>query len=373
MTTVRAIFAGGGTGGHLFPALTIADTMRKRFEPNGKTNFIFVGTKRGLEYRMRADLGYPLELINIRGLRRSLSPSNLLFPFLLIGAMIKSLTMLSKFKPNIVIGTGGYVMGPVLLAAFLLGIPRVIQEQNSYPGLATRKLGPLVNKLFLGFGEAARYLKKSCTIIETGNPVKDTIGTGSREEGINFFGLDKNKKTIFILGGSLGALKINRNIMSGLEQLSDSYQLIWQTGEGDYKDVAAFAGGKVPSRALIPFITRMDLAYATADLIIARSGAITLAEIEASALPAILVPYPFATGDHQMFNARSFAETGGAVIIENDQLEKISLLKESAEIFENGRLIKMKEAAVVRKKIRTKAAADLIVDEILELINHAKE
>ncbi len=373
MNSVKAIFAGGGTGGHLFPAITIADFLKKRVEPKGKMEILFVGTRRGIEYRMRGELVYPLELINIRGLRRSLSLSNLLFPLLLIGSILKSLLIVSRFKPHIVIGTGGYVMAPVILAAVILGVPRVIQEQNSYPGLATRKLGPMVNRLFLGFGEAARFFKKSCNLTETGNPVKDTIGKALRQEGIDFFQLDNNKKTIFILGGSLGALKINRNIMSNLNQLPYDCQLIWQTGEGDYKEVAASAGGRVTGRALIPFISRMDLAYAAADLIIARAGAVTLAEIEVAGLPAILIPYPYAAGDHQMLNARAFAEKGGAIIIENDRLDSVSLLDEAVGLFKSGKISEMSQASAARKNFRTKAAADAIVDEILELINYDKE
>ncbi len=370
MKELRAIFAGGGTGGHLFPAIAIANRLKDRVEPDTRTEFLFVGTKRGLEYRMRKRLGYQLETINVRGIQRSLTLTNLLFPIVLIGSIIKSIFILSRFKPDIVIGTGGYVMAPVILAAVLLGRRRVIQEQNSYPGLATRKLAGMVDKLFLGFGSAARYFKKNHNLVETGNPVKDIIGKVSRQEGINIFQLDSNKKTIFILGGSLGASKINNNIKNGLEKLPENYQLIWQTGERDYKEVAAFAGDKVSGRALFPFLNRMELAYAAADFIIARAGALTLAEIAVCKLPAILIPYPFATGNHQMINARTYSENGSAVIIEDGQLDATSLLEQVVGLFESGQIEKMSEAVSSNSKNSTPSAVDKIVDEILGLIKY---
>lgn len=372
MKKLRAIFAGGGTGGHLFPAITIANRLKERVEPDTKAEFLFVGTKRGLEYRMRKRLGYPLELINARGLQRSLTLTNLLFPIVLIGSILKSILILSRFKPDIVIGTGGYVMAPVILAAVLLGKARVIQEQNSYPGLATRKLAGMVDKLFLGFASASRYFKKGCNLIETGNPVKEIIGKVSRQEGIDFFRLDRNKKTILILGGSQGASKINNNIKNGLEKLPDDFQLIWQTGERDYKEVAAYAGGKVSGRALFPFLSRMELAYAAADLVIARAGALTLAEIAVCKLPAILIPYPFATGNHQMINARAHSENGSAIVIEDKQLETVGLLEKAIEPYGTDLIDKMSKAASSRSENSTQSAVDKIVDEILGLIKIEK-
>ncbi len=372
MKELRAIFAGGGTGGHLFPAIAIANRLKERVGPDIRTEFLFIGTKRGLEYRMRKRLGYQLETINVRGLQRSLTLANLLFPIVLIGSIIKSIMILSRFKPDIVIGTGGYVMAPVILAAVLLGKNRVIQEQNSYPGLATRKLAGMVDKLFLGFGSAAHYFKNNQNLVETGNPVKDIIGTVSKQEGIDFFRLDKNKKTIFILGGSLGASKINNNIKNGLEKLPENYQLIWQTGERDYKEVAAFAGDKVSGRALFPFLNRMELAYAAADFIIARAGALTLAEIAVCKIPALLIPYPFATGNHQMINARSYSENGSAIIIEDGQLDATSLLEQVVELHESGQINKMSEAAMSNSGNDKQSAVDKIVDEILGLVNYKK-
>jgi len=230
----------------------------------------------------------------------------------------------------------------------------------------------MVDKLFLGFASAARYFKKSHNLVESGNPVKEIIGKVSRQEGINFFRLDSNKKTIFILGGSLGATKINNNIKNGLGNLPENYQLIWQTGERDYKEVAAYAGGKVSSRALFPFLNRMELAYSAADLVIARAGALTLAEIAVCKLPAILIPYPFATGNHQMINARVYAENGAATIIEDGQLDTTGLLEKVVELHESGQIEKMSKAASSNSKNSTQAAVDKIVDEILLLLKYEK-
>ncbi|MCP4705071.1 MAG: undecaprenyldiphospho-muramoylpentapeptide beta-N-acetylglucosaminyltransferase [candidate division Zixibacteria bacterium] len=372
MKELRAIFAGGGTGGHLFPAIAIANQLKNRVEPETRTDFLFIGTKRGLEYRMRERLGYPLETINVRGLQRSLTLTNLLFPIVLIGSIIKSIMILSRFRPDIVIGTGGYVMAPVILAAVLLGKKRVIQEQNSFPGLATRKLARMVHKLFLGFGSAERYFKNKHNLVETGNPVKEIIGKVNKQEGIDFFGLDSNKKTVLIIGGSLGASKINENIKNGLKKLPENYQLIWQTGERDYKEVAACAGDKVSGRALFPFLNRMELAYSAADLVVARAGALTLAEIAICNLPAILIPYPYATGDHQLKNALDFSKNGAAIVIENKQLDSTDLLGKAVEMYESGQIDKMSKVALSNSGNSKKSAVDKIINEILELVKYKK-
>ncbi|MCX6827320.1 MAG: undecaprenyldiphospho-muramoylpentapeptide beta-N-acetylglucosaminyltransferase, partial [candidate division Zixibacteria bacterium] len=341
MRQMKVIFAGGGTGGHLFPAIAIAKKLKARLEPEYAADFIFVGTRRGLEYRIKEKLGYPLALINVRGMSRSLSLYNLMVPFLLVAAVVKSLILINKFHPHLVIGTGGYVMGPVILAALIINKPCVIQEQNSYPGLTTRKLASRVDRVFLGFGAAANYLSRKCRAIETGNPVKDAIGKISKVEGRTHFQFNDNGKVILILGGSQGALAINRNILRNLNNLRDGYRVIWQTGERDYKDVAAQAGGKVSSRALFPFTEKIEMAYAAADMIIARAGALTLAEIAAAGLPAILIPYPYAAGDHQRKNAMAFAQNGAAVIFQDEQLDKIDLLSEAVKLLESSCYEKM--------------------------------
>lgn len=367
MKKLKAIFAGGGTGGHLYPALAIADRLKALVGFDCEADFRFVGTKRGIEYRMKERLGYPLSLITVRGLSRSGIVRNLLFPFLLAGATIKSIFIILRFSPDVIVGTGGYVMGPVLLAAVLMNRRCVIQEQNSYPGVTTRQLAHRVDKVFLGFGEAVKYFKKGCDVVETGNPVKSIIGTVSKEEARKYFGFDNDDKIILVLGGSQGASSINNNILMHLETLSDSYRLIWQTGERDYKEVAAKAGGRVSGRALFAFTDHIELAYAAADIAIARAGALTLAELEAAGLPSVLIPYPFAAEDHQRKNAEVYAAAGASFIIYDKELGEMNLLKGTITLLEDGSYEKMKAALETFRLKRKKPAVDIIAEEILAL------
>ena len=370
MKKLSVIFAGGGTGGHLYPALAIAERLKARAERQRLCDFRFVGTRRGLEYRMRERLGYPLHLISVRGLYRTGILRNIIFPVLLTGATLKSIYLIIRFHPDVIVGTGGYVMGPVVMAAIALNKYCVLQEQNSYPGLTTRQLAHKVDKVFLGFGVAAKYLHKNCTIVETGNPIKDVIGKISRNEAREYFGLSEKDRVILILGGSQGASSINENILRNLSTLPADYKLIWQTGERDYKEVAAKAGGKVTGRALFTFTDKIELAYAAADIAIARAGALTLAELEAAGLPAILVPYPYATADHQRKNAEYFVESCAAVLFDDGRLDKVDLLNESIKLFESGQYAILAKAVDSMRRKRKKPAADMIVDEILSLIGY---
>ncbi|UCD16978.1 MAG: undecaprenyldiphospho-muramoylpentapeptide beta-N-acetylglucosaminyltransferase [Candidatus Zixiibacteriota bacterium] len=368
MNRVRAIFAGGGTGGHLFPALAIADKLRARIAPAYQADFRFVGTKRGIEYKMRDKLGYPLHLMSVRGFRRSAILSNLLFPFFLFGALIKSIILILRFHPDIVIGTGGYVMGPVFLAATMLNISRVIQEQNSYPGITTRQLALKADKVFLGFADAKAHLKPGCNTVVTGNPIKEVIGTIPREEGLRHFKLSDAKKTILILGGSQGAMSINLNILDCLKDLPDGHQLIWQTGERGYRELVDLAGDRLQGHAVFPITDRIELAYAAADIAIARAGAITLAELEAAEVPAILIPFPFAAANHQCKNAELFEREGAAVVFGDEQLGRVDLLREAVELLNSGSQMLMQKAMRAMHRCQDKPAADRIVSEIMQLI-----
>ncbi len=369
MKPLKVIFAGGGTGGHLFPALAIADKLKQRSSSNARPDILFIGTKRGLEFRIRESLGYPLKLINVRGMARRLTLVNLLVPFLLVGAVVKSMLIIARFHPDIVIGSGGYVMGPVLIAAIIMGKRRVIQEQNSFPGVTTRKLAGKVDRVFLGFGEASKYLPAKARLVESGNPIKEVIGTIPPEEGRRYFGVQSGKRVILILGGSQGATAINRNILSHIAKLPEDFHLIWQTGERDYKDVAASAGGKVSGRALFAFTDRIEYAYAAADIVIARAGALTLAEIIAAGSPSLLVPYPHAAGDHQRKNALPMEKMGASIIVEDRQLREKNLLDEAVGVFQSGLYDAMKKAVESLRARRNRPAADLIADEIEALLN----
>jgi UDP-N-acetylglucosamine--N-acetylmuramyl-(pentapeptide) pyrophosphoryl-undecaprenol N-acetylglucosamine transferase len=367
------VFAGGGTGGHLFPAIAVADRLFEMLAEVREVRILFVGTKRGIEFRLRDKLGYPLRVINIRGLVRSFTPANLLVPFLVIGALWQSRRLLQDWRPDVVIGTGGYVSWPVLRMATWMGIATVLQEQNSFPGIATRRLIAKADRVYLGFDEARRYMTTSSNTMTTGNPVRRTISQGDRIEAVTRFGLAPEKKTILVLGGSQGARSLNEAVLRSLlsHGLPADCQLLWQTGKLDHDNLSAAAGDHARGHRLFAFEDRMDLVYAAADLAVARAGAITLAEIEACHLPSLLVPYPHAAGDHQRKNARSFSERGWAEVIDPDELNSADVLATAAAMLHDGRAHKMSEA-IKGQTAGCKPAVDIIAEDIIALITRTE-
>jgi UDP-N-acetylglucosamine--N-acetylmuramyl-(pentapeptide) pyrophosphoryl-undecaprenol N-acetylglucosamine transferase len=370
----RLIFAGGGTGGHLYPAIAIADRISALLVDKAGAEILFIGTKRGIEYRVRDSIAYPLELINVRGLARSFTPTNLLVPFLLVGALLKARSIIEDFKPDIVVGTGGYVSLPVLKAASTKRVTTVIQEQNSFPGIATRKSAGQAARVYLGFAGAEKLLTTTGKIEVTGNPVRPTITSGDREEALRHFKLDPDKTTVLVIGGSQGARSINQAVLKSLMAggLTDGHQLLWQTGKRDYRDVIAQAGERATSHALFPFENRMELVYAAADLAIARAGALTLAELQACAVPAILVPYPQAAGDHQTKNARQFAESGFARIVMQTDLAETDLLKQAELLCDSGRCRAMHEK-MKQANAEKRPAVDVIAEDIITLLENSPQ
>jgi len=370
----RIVFAGGGTGGHLFPAIAIADRITQLLQNKMVVDIVFVGTKRGLEYRMRESLGYPLHLIDIRGLARSLTLKNLLIPFILLRAMVQSSLLLRRISPDIVVGTGGYVSWPVLRVAALKRIATVLQEQNSFPGITTRRLAKQAKRIYLGFETARKYLRTKGQVIVTGNPVRMSVINGDRSEAMKAFGLDPKKKTILVLGGSQGARTINNAVLESLEKqtLPKEYQILWQTGKRDYREVTARAGRKAARCALFPFADRMDLVYAAADIAIARAGALTLAELTACGVPSILIPYPHAAGDHQRKNAADLADQNMAVVIDDKDLNGIDLLGKAVALYQSGRSHQMKQA-ITEWNHNRRPAVDVIAEDIVNLIYEVRK
>ncbi len=367
MKKVKLIFAGGGTGGHLFPALAIADKVKEMIEKRTEIEIIFIGTKRGIEYRMKDSLGYPLHIINMRGIARSFTLKNLMVPFIVISAIFKSWSLLNSFKPQIVIGTGGYVSWAILKVASWKNIRTLLQEQNSFPGVTTRQLAPKAKKIYLGFEKAKELLKTNAEIITTGNPVRSEIKLMSREKACNALGLDSNKKTILILGGSQGARAINNAIIKSLQhnELNKNYQLLWQSGKRDYKDVATKVGNKVISSSLFPFAKNMAQVYSAADIVIARAGALTLAEIVHCKLPSILIPFPFAAGDHQKKNALDYVDRKMAIMIEETELDEIDVLAEVISVCES-ELYNMLRTSIKKETVNKKPAVDVIAMDIIK-------
>jgi UDP-N-acetylglucosamine--N-acetylmuramyl-(pentapeptide) pyrophosphoryl-undecaprenol N-acetylglucosamine transferase len=318
---LHILFAGGGTGGHLFPALAIAEELR-RMRPDARISF--AGTADHIEARIVPPLGYELFTIWISGFQRRLTLQTLLFPLKVVVSLVQSALLLRRARPQAVVGTGGYVCGPVVYIASAMGIPTVIQEQNSYPGVTTRMLAGRATRVYLTFRQTRDHLPQARDVVVSGNPTRGAVGAAGREEAHAFFGTNPAQQTLLVFGGSLGARSINEAVAGILPDLAAAgVQVIWQTGEQDYERVqqhvtAADIGGAVK---VFRFIDRMDLAYAAADLALCRAGATTLAELTRSGLPSILVPYPYAAADHQTSNAQAMVTEGASLMIRDAELQ----------------------------------------------------
>ena len=323
---IRVIFAGGGTGGHLFPAIAIADEIRK-IQPHAE--IAFIGTKEKIEARVVPQKGYRFFPIWISGFHRSLRISNILFPLKIIVSFMQVFSILKNFKPDIVVGTGGYVSGPVLRVATFLKIPTLIQEQNSYPGITTRILAKKVDEIHLTFEDSKKYFLQFQNIFVTGNPTRADLENVNQNDAIAYFEFDKteDRKTILVFGGSLGAHTINVSIEKHIDMLlKNNLRVIWQTGKEDIQHAREVTKKYTCKHIWVnEFIERMDFAYAASDLVICRAGATTIAKLTRLGKPAILVPYPHAAANHQVENAKSLVQTGAAeVVYDNELNEKLS-------------------------------------------------
>ena len=315
---LRVVIAGGGTGGHLFPALNIAEGIKQKWQ----SEFLFFGSDRGLESKKVPELGYQLKIIPVAGFHRRLTIKNLTFPFKLLKSMQICRQTLKEFNPHLVVGSGGYVMGPVLKSAAALGIPIVIQEQNSFPGVTTRMLAKKADIIFLGDPDARTYLNRARKLVDSGNPISFKPTTAKKEDIYEEFGLKKELKTILVFGGSQGALSINKAIRQILEQevLKHDTQLLWQTGERSFEEYDKFiAQNQVKNTVVKPFIDQMSKAYVVADFAICRAGAITISELMAAGLPAVLVPLISAAGNHQYKNALGLEQKKAAMMVEDNE------------------------------------------------------
>ncbi|MBI5473926.1 MAG: undecaprenyldiphospho-muramoylpentapeptide beta-N-acetylglucosaminyltransferase [Ignavibacteriae bacterium] len=322
--TLRVLFAGGGTGGHLFPGLAIADEIKRRA---ADANITFIGTKDKIEARVVPQRGYTFAPIWISGFRRKLAIRNLLFPLKVVTAIVQSFFLIKKMKPDVVVGTGGYVCGPPLLVASLLGVPTVIQEQNSLPGVTTKLLAARATEVHVSFEMTRKYLKRQDNVRVSGNPTMSSERV-SMAEGATFFNLNPAKKTLLVFGGSLGASSINKSLASILPDIRAlDMQIVWQTGEQDLETInreveRIHAQEKEPFVRVYKFIDKMQYAYSVCHLAVCRAGATTLSELTSFGIPAVLVPYPFAAADHQRLNAITMVQENAAVMIEDSKLEE---------------------------------------------------
>lgn len=358
------LFAGGGTGGHLYPALAIAQLLEKTVQ---ECEIHFVGTKKGIENRVIPGYGYPLHLISVRGVSRKLTLANGAVPFRVLWSLVQCGRILHKIKPAAVVGTGGYVSGPVLFMASLFGYPTLIQEQNSYPGVTTRLLAKKVKRVHLSFEESKKYFKKQSNLVISGNPVRDFKITLSKEKARQHFNLDTEKPTLLVFGGSQGAVAINRAVLDALEKLmhDTKVQIIWSTGTTGFQEVKEKIT-KYSNRIWVSdYIDDMEKAYAACDLVISRAGAMALAEITICGLPSILIPYPFAAAGHQVANARSLEKSGAAVVIVEKDLDGYLLAKEVSRLLGDSEALKKMQQAAVRAAFPN--ATTEIVQSVLEI------
>jgi UDP-N-acetylglucosamine--N-acetylmuramyl-(pentapeptide) pyrophosphoryl-undecaprenol N-acetylglucosamine transferase len=314
----RFIISGGGTGGHIYPAIAIANELKAQF-PDAE--FLFVGAKDKMEMQKVPQAGYKIEGLWISGLHRKVTLQNAMFPLKLAYSMYKSYTILRRFKPDVVIGTGGFASGAVLKVAAILNIPTVIQEQNSFPGITNKLLAKKANVICVAYENLERFFPKN-KIRFTGNPVRQDLidVTSKKKEAISHFQLDANKKTLLILGGSLGARRLNQLIEKNLDfLLNQGFQIIWQCGKYYLIDYAKH--NEKEDVQVTAFIDRMDLVYAAADIVISRSGASSVSELCIVGKPVIFIPSPNVSEDHQTKNAKAIVDKGGAVMINESDLE----------------------------------------------------
>jgi UDP-N-acetylglucosamine--N-acetylmuramyl-(pentapeptide) pyrophosphoryl-undecaprenol N-acetylglucosamine transferase len=364
VANLRVIIAGGGTGGHVFPALAIAEEIMRR---QSDSEIIFVGTKRGIESNIVPQRGYKLELIEIEPLYRREIFKNISFPFKVLNSILQCRSLMKRYNPRLVIGTGGYVSGPVLYAASLLHIPRAIQEQNAFPGWTTRMLAPRVDQVFLGFVEARKHLRGNAEIRSHGNPVPPKDNDPSRREVINRWGLNPHLPTVLITGGSQGALSINQAVREVISEILDSANLVWQTGKRTDISQIGIPDNLAGKAQLRHFFDPMNEAYAVADLAVSRAGALTLAELTLRGIPSILIPYPHAAAGHQEWNAKALVDAEGAIMISDHELYGLRLAKTIKEILSNP-----EKLASMRQGMLSMARPDAlknIVDDLETLIS----
>lgn len=361
MKNFKFIISGGGTGGHIYPAIAIANELKHRFPA---AEILFVGAKDKMEMQKVPQAGYPIKGLWIAGLQRKLTFQNLLFPIKLVSSLLKSFAIIYKFKPNVVIGTGGFASGPLLQAANTFGIPTVIQEQNSYPGITNKLLSKKANKICVAYENLEQFFPKHKMIL-TGNPVRqDLIDIESkRDEAIRHFNLDAPKKTLLILGGSLGARRVNQLIEMELHFLLDqNIQIIWQCGKLYLDEYKKYNAENVQ---VLAFIERMDLVYAAADFVISRAGASSVSELCIVGKPVVFIPSPNVAEDHQTKNAQAIVDQKGALLLKEKELDEKFEMVFSNLIADKNLQKQLSES--IKKLAKVSAAKD-IVNEIEKLI-----
>ena len=362
---MNIIIAGGGTGGHVFPALAVARGLKRTF-PGARITF--VGTVRGIESKIIPREGYDLRFIRSEGLvgKNLMKTAGSLLKIPL--SMKDSFEILKEIRPELVMGVGGYSSGPVLLCAKLMGIPTMIHEQNTVPGLANKLLGKFVDTVAVTYHESIKYFPQD-TVFLTGNPVREEVLNGNREKGYKTFSLDRDLFTIFVFGGSLGATHINNALgeaLTYLEPLKENIQFLHQTGEKDFDVMKEIYSSKGFKGTVIPFAHQMADAYSVADLVISRAGATTIAELTACGKAAILVPFPYSAGNHQEVNARKLWDMGAAQLLLDRDLDGKKLFDMIKFLIENPDVLSEMER--ISRSLGNRAATDKVIGLITGLL-----
>ena len=360
----KFILSGGGTGGHIYPAVAIANALKERFPD---CEILFVGAQDKMEMQKVPQAGYEIIGLWIAGLQRRFTFDNALFPVKLMSSLIKSRKIVRNFKPDVVIGTGGFASGPLLRAAAGMGVPTVLQEQNSYPGITNKWLSGLAKKICVAYDGLERFFP-AAKIVFTGNPVRqDLMDTDTkRDEGVQRFGLDPDKKTLLVLGGSLGARRINQLIAKELTWLqAQGVQIIWQCGKFYFEEYRHH--GDKEGVQVLSFIDRMDLVYAAADIVISRAGASSVSELCLVGKPVLFIPSPNVAEDHQAKNAQAIVNKEGALLLKEAQLDT-QFQPVFADLLSNAE--KQQKLGENIKKMAKPNATNDIVEEVVKLLRH---
>lgn len=356
--------SGGGTGGHIYPAISIAQALKDMLQ---SVEILFVGAKGKMEMEKVPAAGFEIEGLWISGIQRKITAGNLMFPFKLCSSIFNSYKLLKKFNPDVVIGVGGYASGPLLYAATRKGIPTLIQEQNSYAGLTNKWLAKKVKTICVAHEGMEKYFPKEKLVV-TGNPVRRTIklNPNRKAEAYKYFDLDGTKPILLVIGGSLGARTLNESVLAGLEKLkAEGIQLIWQCGGFYHEEMKTRVEGKGGVVLLHDFIYQMDFAYAIANTVVSRAGALSIAELMLTGKPSILVPSPNVAEDHQTINAKALVANDAAEMIsDKDAMDK--LIDQAIELLND-----KKRQGELSKNIHAMAHENAAVDianEVMKLV-----
>ncbi len=360
---MRILFAAGGTGGHINPAIAIAKQFRQN---HPDCEILFVGTKRGLEGKLVPREGFDIEFIEAAGFRRKITPENIVVAYKAFTSMLKTGKILKNFSPDLVIGCGGYTSGPVVLEAALKKIPTLIHEQNAFPGVSNKMLASKVKTVCISFEDTEKYFTKAKRVVYTGNPVRPALFNLSKQAARLKLGID-DRPLIVAVGGSLGASTINNQMLEFIKNMPENVQILWATGNREYDEIMSRLGSVPGNVSVSPYIYNMDEVLPAADLAISRSGAITITELCATGTPSILIPSPNVAENHQEVNARTLEKRGAAVVICERELEEGLVSKKVNELLENPETLQiMSKNAFAMSKAD---ALEIIYNEGMKLLS----